>query len=72
MSVTLPLDRMTTAEKLDAMEAIWSDLSRESAAFPTPAWHATVLAERKAAAQAGQATYSDWDEARARLRRKLT
>jgi hypothetical protein len=72
MSVTLPLDRMTTAEKLDAMEAIWRDLSREADAFQTPAWHGTVLEERKAAVQAGQATYSDWEEVRARLRRKLT
>lgn len=71
MNISLPLDQMSVAEKIDAMEAIWSDLSRNPAAFATPAWHKTVLAERKVAVKSGAATYSDWSTARKRLRKKL-
>ena len=71
MNISLPLDRMSVAEKLDAMEAIWTDLSRDPAAFVTPAWHELVLEERKAAVQTGKATYSDWEDARQRLRKKF-
>ena len=42
MDVVLPLDRMTTAEKLRAMEALWADLTRNADDFESPAWHADV------------------------------
>lgn len=67
MSIDLPLDTMTTAEKLEAMEAIWASLCREPIDVVTPDWHARLLAERKQRLASGEATVSDWSEARKRL-----
>jgi len=46
MDAVLPLDQMTTEEKLRAMEALWADLSHEADTYESPAWHADVLRER--------------------------
>lgn len=62
---------MTTAQKLETMDAIWADLSRTPETFATPVWHKSVLDERRAAVVAGTATYSDWSEAKRRLKKKL-
>ncbi len=38
MPISLPLDKMTVEEKLQIMEAIWEDLTRDAASFESPAW----------------------------------
>jgi hypothetical protein len=68
MNVTLPLESMTTAEKLDVMEAIWADLSRDEERVESPAWHAQVLLEREAAVNDGRESPTDWEAAKKRLR----
>ena len=70
MNVTLPLDRMTTAEKLSAMEALWQDLSRNADQFESPAWHGEILREREKRVEEGQETYVDWESAKAELRKR--
>ncbi len=47
MSITLPLDQMTTAEKLRVTEDIWADLTRNENKFESPAWQEHVLEEEK-------------------------
>jgi hypothetical protein len=37
VDVTLPLEKMTVAEKLRVMEALWSDLTRNEGQFESPA-----------------------------------
>jgi hypothetical protein len=71
MEAALPLDRMTTAEKLRAMEAIWADLTRNADSFESPAWHAEVLREREQRIAEGKETFLDWDEAKRQLRERL-
>jgi hypothetical protein len=68
MSVTLPLDRMTTAEKLSAMEALWENLTRNADAYESPAWHGEVLREREQDVAEGKETYMDWDATKKELR----
>ncbi len=68
MNVTLPLESMTTAEKLDVMEAIWTDLSRDEQRVESPVWHAEVLREREAAVNEGREVATDWEVAKRRLR----
>jgi hypothetical protein len=70
MNVTLPLDRMTTAEKLSAMEPLWQDLSRNADQFESPAWHGEVLREREKRVEEGQETYVNWEAAKADLRKQ--
>ena len=68
MSNTLRLDAISTAEKLQAMEAIWEDLSRNEANVESPAWHEQVLKEREARLKSGKESPLDWETAKKRLR----
>ena len=42
MDITLPLDQMTLAEKLRAMEALWDDLYRREEDVPVPQFLTTI------------------------------
>lgn len=68
MSVQLPLDRMNTAEKLAAMEALWEDLSRNAPTVAVPEWHREALMVREAEVQAGVEVFSDWEQAKEAIR----
>ena len=70
MDVALPLDRMTTAEKLRAMETLWADLSRNADDFESPAWHADILRERQQRVAEGKETFVNWEEAKRQLRER--
>jgi hypothetical protein len=72
VEVTLPLDKMTVAEKLRAMELLWADLSRNDAQFESPAWHEDVLRDREARVKSGKEAFMDWETAKKQLRDKLT
>ena len=65
MNAVLPLEKMTVAEKLQAMEALWADLSRDEN-LESPAWHAEILQGR-----AGQKDFVDWETAKEQLRARL-
>lgn len=71
MAVTLPLNEMTVSEKLQLMEALWDDLSRNAAALDSPEWHGEVLEERERRIAAGEARFSGWEEAKADIRRRV-
>jgi hypothetical protein len=68
MKFTLPLDKMTTEEKLLALEEIWEDLCRKSDNIPSPAWHADVLEERQRRVQDGSSKFVDWARAKQNIR----
>lgn len=68
MSIELPLNQMTLAEKLEAMELLWAGISRRPDALPSPAWHQELLAERKRLVAKGKLKFLDWDKAIAELR----
>jgi hypothetical protein len=62
MPVELPFQSMTHEDGLHPMEAL----------LPTsPDWHAAVLAETEQAVKEGRAFFSDWDEAKVRIRERL-
>ena len=65
------IGQMTVAEKLRAMEAIWTDLSRNADDVPSPAWHAQVLREREERVRAGQETPIPLEQAKRELRERL-
>ena len=68
MSIQLPLDKMTLAEKLEVMETLWADISRRPADLPLPDWHREVLQERKRLADEGKLKFVDWQTAFSELR----
>jgi hypothetical protein len=71
MESTLPLDKMTLAEKLRVMEEIWADLSRHESQIKSPDWHGAVLREREAKIKSGKEQFIDWEAAKKQLRKKL-
>ncbi len=68
MSIDLPLESMTTPQKLEAMEALWASLCKNASEVESPAWHATILADRKRRLESGEAVVSDWELAKKRIR----
>jgi hypothetical protein len=71
MSIELPLDNMTLVDKLEAMEALWADISRKPADLPSPSWHKDILDERRQLVAKGKLKFLDWDTAIADLRDEL-
>ena len=69
MGSTLPLDKMTTAEKLMEMERLWDDLCRNPEDVPSPSWHEAVLAERESQLAEGKMNFLDLDEAKEQIRK---
>jgi len=67
----LPLDRMTTGERLMAMEALWDDLCRDEAQVPVPDWQKQILDERRRQIESGEAKFVDWETAKARIRDRI-
>ena len=68
MPSVLPLDRMTTGEKLRVMEEIWDDLCRTPEEVASPAWHEDVLRGREKRVRAGDAQFTDWSQAKREIR----
>lgn len=71
MEITLPLEKMTIAEKLRVMETLWSDLSRDQEQFESPEWHGEVLRERVARVKQGKESFVAWETAKSQLRNRL-
>ena len=71
MTISLPLDRMTTIEKLQTMEALWEDLSKKNDEFISPSWHGEILSKRDKNLSEGKDLIHDWDEAKERIRRSI-
>ena len=67
MAINIPLESMTVAEKLEALESIWTHLCQTPAQIPSPAWHAEVLAQRRQRLASGSATLTSWAESKKRL-----
>ena len=63
MAVALNLETMSIEEKIEAMEALWRDLSAQ-ADYESPLWHKEVLEARE------NAPDSDWSEAKERIRER--
>jgi hypothetical protein len=45
--LTLPPEKLTTKEELQAKEELWSDLSRSQDQVPIPNWHKTYWTGEK-------------------------
>ena len=69
MNGAVTISRLTLPQKLKLMEELWADLSQSPEQVPVPDWHVEVLAEREKLVLQGKAKFSDWSEAKKRLRR---
>jgi hypothetical protein len=71
MTTVIQLERMTREEKLQAMEALWADLSGDEAAVASPAGHQAVLRETEASVAAGQEQLTAWTTAKQIFRKRF-
>jgi len=55
-------------EKLQMMETLWEDLSREKTEPQSPDWHREVLKETEQRVRLGRETTLDWAKAKQQLR----
>ena len=70
--VDLPLSQLTLAQKLDLMETLWTDLTRNEKTLESPAWHEAVLKDREAALASRKTSVSDWEESKEKIRKKVS
>ena len=71
MEIALPLEKMTVQEKLQAMEMLWTDLSRNEENVESPDWHGIVLQERVDRVKDGKEAFLPWAKAKRLLRNQL-
>lgn len=72
MAITIPLDQMTTAEKLLVMENIWDDLYRKVDEIPSPPWHGKVLQQREEKVKKGVEGFTNWEDAKEKIRESVS
>ncbi len=60
--------KMSRAERLATMEALWDSLVEEESEIESPEWHRDVLAERKRKIESGQAEFISLEKLRASRR----
>ena len=68
MDFEIPLDRMSTSDKLRTLEIIWDDLQRAPGEVPSLSRHTDVLREREEEHKEGSSGFTDWPEAKKRIR----
>jgi len=72
MGITLPLEKMTTEDKIRTMEIIWEDLCKKAESIPSPSWHKDILEERERAIENGKEKFIDWSEAKKQIEDKIS
>ena len=68
MLTSLQIEQMSRAEKLQAMEAIWSRLLESGTEPSSPPWHNEELQKTADREAAGTERIIDWEEAKRDLR----
>ena len=67
MSIELPLETLSVAEKIRLLESIWRSLCNQPGDVHSPEWHREVLESRRKRLESRNATASPWSEVKARL-----
>jgi Putative addiction module component len=70
--VVLPLERMSVAEKLEVIDAIWQALIKREGSIPVPDWHKQILESRRRAYLRGDIGYTSWEDAKDEIRRRVS
>jgi putative addiction module component (TIGR02574 family) len=70
--VALPISELSFAQKLDLMETLWEALVRDEKKLESPVWHKAVLKEREKAFEAGKTIAADWEQAKKRIKKKVS
>jgi hypothetical protein len=61
---TLEIEKMSTIDRLQAMEALWVSLMEEEAEIDSPDWHQDILENRKKKIDNGEAEFVSLEDLR--------
>ena len=61
------IEKMTIAERLEAMERLWESLRLVGHEMVSPEWHRKILMDRKTRAKRGEAKFLSVPQLKARL-----
>ena len=61
----LEIEKMSTIERLQAMEALWNSFMKEESEIDSPGWHRDIIKERKRKIKNSKAEFISLDELRA-------
>ncbi|MBX3289294.1 MAG: addiction module protein [Acidobacteria bacterium] len=68
--LVLPLEKMTVAEKMDVVDRIMDDLSRNASSIPVIEWHGEILKQRAENLKNGTDRFISLEDAEKRIREK--
>lgn len=71
MTTQMQIDKMSREEKLQAMEAIWIDLSNDDESIVSPYWHEDELKDTEIRLSSGKEQIHDWTTAKRELRKRF-
>jgi hypothetical protein len=71
MDISLPLEKMTSLDKIAVMEKLWDDLCRNPESISSPEWHGGALKAREREIKKGKAKFTDFDHVKERIRNKI-
>jgi putative addiction module component (TIGR02574 family) len=66
---TLEIERMSFAERLQAMELLWRSMAAEPDKLESPGWHKKILARRLAKVEAGKGEFLTLTQFKKRLQK---
>ena len=67
MIAAAEIERMSIAERLQAMELLWNSISRSEASVSSSSWHQDVLLARRAKVDSGEGQFLSISDLRERL-----
>ena len=62
---TIEIEKMSTIERLQTMEALWDSLLHDEADIDSPDWHKDIIQERMKKIESGNAVFVSIDELKA-------
>lgn len=66
------IEQMSLEERLQAMELLWTSITRTPETIPSPPWHEEVLADRLAKIERGEGEFLTLAELKKRLQKPTT
>lgn len=60
--ISIEIDKMSSQEKIEAMEPLWDSLLHEKEKIDSPSWHKDILTERKQKIESGKAKFISIDD----------
>ncbi len=63
------IEKMTVPERLQAIELLWTSVSRSESQVSSPTWHGDVLNARREKVESGKGVFLSLQELRDRLKK---